>query len=144
MTEKPSRQVGGIQPGPSDDIHAETLTPKERFTLQVQANQSYLAWVRTSIAILGLGLVLAKLALWVRWTAQDTDSKTFLEVQEALGISLLVGGTLLVAVMTIVHKRSYKTIKHGRLPETPFFPVYLLSGLIALVGILLTALVIIW
>lgn len=144
MTEKPGRQGSGIQPGPLDDIHAETLTPKERFTMQVQANQSYLAWVRTSIAILGLGLVLAKLALWVRWTAQASDYRAFLEVQELLGISLLVGGTLLVAVMTVVHKRTCKTIMKGRLPQTTMLPAYLLSGLIAIVGTLLTVLVIIW
>lgn len=144
MTEKPSRQGSGIQPGRLDEIHAETLTPKEQFTLQVQANQAYLAWIRTSIAVLGLGLVLAKLALWVRWTAQATDYKAFLEVQEFLGISLLVGGTLLVGVMTMVHKRTCKTIMKGRLPETTLFPAYLLSSLIAMVGLFLTILVIIW
>jgi len=101
MTDKSKDKPSGVILAPVDEIHAESLSPKERFTLQIQANQTYLAWVRTSIALLGLGLVLAKLALWVRLTAQDLHYRTFLKVQEVLGVTLLAGGTLLVVAMTI-------------------------------------------
>jgi len=144
MTEKNSNPQVGTHAAPRDKIHEESLSPKERFTLQVQVNQTYLAWVRTSIALLGLGLVLAKLALWVRWTAQDLHYRHFLRVQELLGISLLAGGTLLVVVMTLVHRRSTLSIAAGRIPELGLFPAYVLTGLVFVIGSILIGLVLYW
>lgn len=144
MTEKNIDHSSGVSLGKMDDIHAESLSPKEQFTLQIQANQTYLAWVRTSIALLGFGLVLAKLALWVRWTAQDLHYKHFLRVQEILGTTLLGGGTLLVTVMTVVHRQTTRTIRKGRIPELGLMPAYVLTCMIALIGALLTGLVIFW
>jgi putative membrane protein len=144
MTDKSMDHPSGISQGKVDDIHAESLSPKEQFALHIQANQTYLAWVRTSIALLGFGLVLAKLALWVRWTAQDLHYKHFLRVQEILGTTLLAGGTLLVTVMTIVHRQTTRTIRKGRIPELGLMPAYVLTFMIALIGSLLTGLVMFW
>lgn len=144
MTDKSKDKPSGVILAPVDEIHAESLSPKERFTLQIQANQTYLAWVRTSIALLGLGLVLAKLALWVRLIAQDLHYRTFLKVQEVLGVTLLAGGTLLVVAMTIAHQQTTKIIQSGKLPEMGLMPAYLLTGMIVMVGSLLTGLVLFW
>ncbi len=144
MTDGNSNSESGNRVAQWDEIHAENLSPKERFTLQIQANQTYLAWVRTSIALLGFGLVLAKLALWVRWTAQDVHYRHFLEVQQFLGASLLAGGTLLVLVMTLVHRKSTRDIAAGRIPELGLTPAYVLTGLVFVIGSLLTGLVLFW
>ena len=48
MTDKSKDKPSGVILAPVDEIHAESLSPKERFTLQIQANQTYLAWVRTN------------------------------------------------------------------------------------------------
>jgi putative membrane protein len=144
MTDKNVDHSSGVSQGKVDDIHAESLSPKEQFTMQIQANQTYLAWVRTSIALLGFGLVLAKLALWVLWMAPDLHNKHFLKGQQILGTTLLAGGTLLVIVMTIVHRETTRTIRKGRIPELGLMPAYVLTGMIALIGSVLTGLVMFW
>jgi len=144
MTDTKSGTASGIHGAPKDEIHAESLSPKERFTLQIQINQTYLAWVRTSIAMLGLGLVLAKLALWVRVMDIDLHNRLLLRIQEYMGIALLSGGTLLAIMMAVAHQQNTKSIRGGRIPEMGLMPAYLLAGIVVLVGALLTGLILLW
>ena len=129
---------------PEDLIHSESLTSKERFNLLIQANQLYLAWIRTAITVLGLGVVLAKLALWIRITVDDPVYRSFLHVQELLGIALLAGATVLTVLATWVHLQNQKTIQIGRMPKMGIMPAYLLSILIGSAGMVLVVLFTFW
>jgi hypothetical protein len=76
--------------------------------------------------------------------APDLHNKHFLKGQQILGTTLLAGGTLLVIVMTIVHRETTRTIRKGRIPELGLMPAYVLTGMIALIGSVLTGLVMFW
>ena len=94
--------------------------------------------------MLGLGVVLAKLALWIRITVDDPVYRSFLHVQELLGIALLAGATVLTGLATWVHFQNQKTIHKGRMPKMGMMPAYLLSILIGSAGMVLVVLFTFW
>jgi putative membrane protein len=67
----------------------------------LDAERTFLAWVRTNIAIVGLGFVMAKFEIWLRELASHLDPKA---VNHGSGISLPLGVGMMVlgAVLTLL------------------------------------------
>jgi putative membrane protein len=74
--------------------------------------RTLLSWVRTSVAIVGLGFLVARFNLLVRYTAHNTNSLANL-FAAALGLAIAALGALalLLAVIT------YRTREHGHVPR---------------------------
>ena len=63
--------------------------PEDKMATEYLANErTFLAWIRTSIAIISLGFVVAKFGVWLRELAVRIDPK--LEIQST-GVSLWMG-----------------------------------------------------
>jgi putative membrane protein len=72
--------------------------PPDRHTSDHLANErTFLAWIRTSISVIGLGFVVAKFSLWLRELSASLDHPTpnHTSLSMPLGIALMTFGGLL-------------------------------------------------
>ena len=72
------------------------------------AERTFLAWIRTGLALMGFGFVVARFGLFLRELARTTNMRKF----ESNGISLFIG-TVLILTGAAVNIAS--TISHVRL-----------------------------
>ncbi len=113
----------------------------KRFTDHAANERTYLAWIRTSIAVMALGFLVEKfnLFLWYVSTA-IRGSNTFYTSQSAeiVGVILLMLGMAMVVGSTI-RFFLYKRAIEAELPAGYGRAVldYLLGALIVLIGIFL-------
>jgi putative membrane protein len=77
-------------------------SPKSHHTSDHLANErTFLAWIRTSISVIGLGFVVAKFTVWLRELSARLDqpiSKPHSGLSMPLGIALMVLGGILALV----------------------------------------------
>jgi putative membrane protein len=102
------------------------------------AERSFLAWIRTGIALMGFGFVVARFGLFLHELA---DSKDLTKLPEAgfsmpVGILLISLGVLVNAVAGIRHHRCVKAIDSGEFRETfgTNFAIFI-AGFVALIGL---------
>lgn len=106
---------GGKAPSPSDHLANE---------------RTFLAWIRTSIAIMGFGFVVVKFSLFVRQLSLALEEKAVLPAKgysPFIGISLVVIG----AVMALLAFIRYRSIER-HLSQGTYFPSFLLSLLMTI------------
>ncbi|MDJ0680241.1 MAG: DUF202 domain-containing protein [Xenococcaceae cyanobacterium MO_167.B52] len=105
-----------------------------------QANErTFLAWLRTSISLIGFGLAIARFGLFMRQsqiiTTQDLAPNHFLVNSELLGMSLIIAGLIIVGLAALRYNQVYRQIEQGNYQPSRF-TIWLISGVIALLGIL--------
>ncbi len=66
----------------------ETLPDHQRISEHLAVERTFLAWVRTAIAVISLGFVVAKSSLWLRDLAARLDPE---QEMQSIGISLHLG-----------------------------------------------------
>ncbi len=98
--------------------------------------RTFLAWVRTSITIIGLGFVVARFGLFLR-IATGTGGNTS-PISEVVGVFLVLAGAALVAVAMIRFRRVQQELKEGRY-EVRSDAELVLSGALIAVGVCLGA-----
>jgi putative membrane protein len=85
------------------------------------AERTLLAWLRTSVTILGLGFVIARFGIFLRFVSLKTPASTSpdnFKLSAIIGISLVVAGSLLSLVATLQHKRYISTLPQSDLPPS--------------------------
>ena len=105
------------------------------------AERTLLAWLRTSLTIMGLGFVVARFGLFLRLLsqqAQATFDKDQSGVSAALGVVFVLVGAIAILVATVQHRRYVATLSQADLPASysRAFAVAL-SGAVGLLGLLL-------
>lgn len=70
------------------------LPDQHRATEFLAAERTFLAWVRTSIAVMSLGFVVAKFGVWLRQLAGNTGARA---VRQEASMSMPVGITMIAA-----------------------------------------------
>jgi putative membrane protein len=119
-------------------LQMDNLKPKK--TSDHLANErTFLAWVRTSIAIMAFGFVVAKFSLFVKQfttmlgTEYQHQQRGF---SAMLGIILVVAGMITCILAFFSFKKTEKEINE-ELSYKPSIVLYLLVGFIFLISILL-------
>ncbi len=84
------------------DIRNTDQASSERHTSDHLANErTFLAWIRTSVAVMGLGFVVARFSLWIRELAVSMGRTTPIphsRLSMPLGIGLMIFSGLLAAM----------------------------------------------
>lgn len=117
--------------------------PRQR---EHQANErTFLAWLRTSISLIGFGLAIARFGLFLQQSQANNSSNllqaTLLFDSHLLGLSLIVVGIIIVALAGFRYNQVYWQIE--RLSYRPNrFLIWIVTGLIMLLGTL--SLPIVW
>jgi inner membrane protein YidH len=101
-------------------------------------DRTFLAWLRTGIAVMGLGFVVAKVALIVQPTSTAASHQ---DLYAAVGIVIVLCGAGLVVVGYLQHKTVLHLLKTDEEKPRPRWPLtitatavagsFVLSGLIA-------------
>ena len=102
--------------------------------------RTFLAWVRTCIAIISLGFVVSKFGVWLEEIARQTGASGpppaahDQENSAFIGAGMIVAGALLVPLAAWRHYRVGRAIEEGRTAATHWLVV-----LVSVLVLLLTA-----
>ncbi len=101
-----------------------------------QANErTFLAWLRTAIALMGFGFVVAKFGLFLRLIAPTkTTSRPF--SSGLIGIALVVVGGAMACMAAVRYRVLQKRIESGTY-ESHLLPMLVASGTLTVLAILL-------
>ena len=123
-----------------------TEQPRNPRQREHQANErTFLAWMRTSISLIGFGLAIARFGLFLQ-QSQATNSPTSLQEtllidSHNLGIILIVVGIIIVAIAALRYNQVYWQIERVNYRPNRFI-IWFVTGLIIFLGTL--SLPIVW
>lgn len=122
---------------------SEQKKPNQASASDHLANErTFLAWIRTSIAIMGFGFVVVKFSLFIRQLSLALGEKLPLPnrgYSSFIGVSLVVIG----AVMTLLAFIRYRNIEK-RLLKGTYFPSFVLSLLLTIAIVLVSILLVLY
>ena len=116
-----------------------TPTPSPSATRDLLANErTLLAWARTSVAIIGLGFVVARFGLLIREFVHAAGGPPAVPngLSTAFGVALVLCGALLLALAWLRYRLVTQDILHNRIRSDPRLGT-LLTVILVLAGILL-------
>ena len=107
--------------------------------IYMAAERTFLAWIRTGIAFMGFGFVVARFGLFLREIAVSNNVAA---AQPSNGFSLPVGVALIVMgivvniVAAIRHHRYIKALDRGQFRQSYGSGfAFLMAGLLAIIGV---------
>jgi putative membrane protein len=116
----------------------ESPAPESDPRIYMAAERTFLAWLRTGIALMGFGFVVARFGLFLRELAASNEPTKLPPASFSLpvGILLIALGILVNVVAAVRHRRCVRAIDRGQFRQT-FDSVFglWLAGLLALIGL---------
>src|SRR3989442_897830 len=123
---------------PKSAKHPHRAVPEEHRAAEHLANErTFLAWVRTNIALISLGFVLARLSPWLR-EAGEANAQRLAAKALPLGIGMVAVGALLTLLAAWRYDAVNREIEAG-LVKTDRALVWFVTIAIALVSAALVA-----
>ena len=116
----------------------EQSAPVEKSKLETEllANErTFLAWVRTSIAVMSLGFVIARFGIWLRELAEKINpqmQRGSTGVSLPLGASMIAFGGLLTLLAGWRYHVLNRAIKSGEIQADPRLVTFITIGVVAL------------
>jgi putative membrane protein len=105
------------------------------------AERTFLAWLRTGIALMGFGFVVARFGLFLREIAAVQSSIKLAHASFSLpvGVLLIAIGVIVNVVAAVRHRRFIRAIDQGQFRQafSSAFGLWL-AGLLALTGLAVT------
>jgi len=120
------RSASPLSPGPVDD-------PR----VYLAAERTFLAWIRTSVSLMGFGFVIARFALWIReyGFASGMIPYTRQGVSSWLGFGMVCVGVFVCVTAAIRHREYIHDLEHGVAnPPLSIRTSLIVAGILALVG----------
>ncbi len=100
--------------------------------------RTFLAWVRSCIAIMALGFVVARFGLLIRELGPNAPRHTPVGLSTGFGVALVVCGAALMILATLRYRDAARAIDRADYHPSPTLILLLSGGLVA-VGALLVA-----
>jgi putative membrane protein len=118
-----------------NEIHDSSTDPR----IYMSAERTFLAWIRTGIAFMGFGFVVARFGLFLREIAHS-NNVTVAQHDNGfslpVGVALIVGGILVNLIAAIQHHRYVKALDRGQFRQaygSAF--IFLIAGFLAIIGL---------
>lgn len=120
-----------------DDLANKTINPSDHLANE----RTFLAWIRTSIALMGFGFVVVKFSLFVKQLSLVISTKVPVSGK---GFSAAIGVTL-VAIGAAIALLGYVRYRHieKQLLSKAYYPSFLLLLLLT-VAIVLVSILLLW
>ena len=105
-----------------------------------QANErTFLAWLRTAIALIGFGFAIARFGLFLRqieisFTGQNTIPDSFINSQN-LGISLVILGVIVIGLSVWRYNKVFRQIEQADYQSSRLM-VWLTAAIVMILGLL--------
>ena len=87
-------------------------------------DRTYLAWLRTGIALFGLGFVVAKVSLIVE---PDTTGLSDEGLYSGVGVLIVLSGAALIVVGYLQHAGVWNVLKHDEERPQPRWPMIIMA-----------------
>jgi putative membrane protein len=114
----------------------EPLDPREYFA----SERTLLAWIRTGLAMMGFGFVVARFGLFLREmaTMRDVPPQSHSGLSLSVGTTLVIFGVVVNILAAIKHWRDIRRLERGeKLQTTPWSLGMIVAFLLALLGLLM-------
>jgi putative membrane protein len=101
------------------------------------AERTFLAWVRTAVALMGFGFVIARFALWIRQyeLVRDLAPGAGRNVSIWLGFGMICMGVFVCIAAAVRHRDYVHDLEHGvGNPPLNLKTSLSVAGILALVG----------
>jgi putative membrane protein len=118
-----------------NEIHDSSTDPR----IYMSAERTFLAWIRTGIAFMGFGFVVARFGLFLREIAHS-NNVTVAQHDNGfslpIGVALIVAGIMVNLIAAIRHHRYIKALDRGQFRQaygSAF--IFLIAGFLAIIGL---------
>ena len=105
--------------------------------------RTFLAWVRSCIAIIALGFVVARFGLLVRELGPNAPRHASAGLSTGFGVALVVCGALLTVLATLRYRATTDAIDRNNYHPSPWLIALLAGGLVVVAALLAAYLVLI-
>jgi putative membrane protein len=131
-------QLGENSRRAEQDATSSTSPPVSDPRVYLAAERTFLAWIRTSVSLMGFGFVIARFAIWAREfsVASKTTAPLNPVVSTWLGFGMVCVGVFVTVMAASRHRGYILELERGVAnPRLHVKTSMILAGILALVGL---------
>jgi len=124
-----------LEPQPPSQSPGRRSSDKQR---EHQANErTYLAWLRTSISLIGFGFAIARFGIFLQQLdgVQEATTNTPVFSSRLIGTSLVGFGVFSIIIAAWRYNQAFMQIEHGRYKPNRSV-IWILSAMVTALGLL--------